>query len=484
MSMLRGGVSASASTKLSPVPDFVVPPAADIRACEWWSPRTLFARGGPPEGDRILAKFVPELLDAFAAQGHAVLDDSDGAVDLMLAFAEIPDGDEPLARRVPERSFPLAFALERDFSLPAQPEHFVTLVSVPERLGGWSHNDVIEAARTAMARIGTPKIVFVSGDRASGVIHEATYCTLEGGHPSDHEDIAERLRDRLVTAACAQEVAGRHEVVEDGLPRGVWQQTPVPDAIVAAGKRMDALDLLPAPKQVSEYVSPELARLYERYLGIKGFSEGMLFAYDADSQTLMLTASGSWDVDKRALRREEVVAIGDRRGGKLQVLAPEGLPSPKGPSVEAWEMYELVLSVPKVRLARGADGEWTVDPDGPVEAPIIRAGIHAHVGVSAADERYIETIPANRELVPYGFGCGTDVMCDVARDSARRSRAIHDPSDPRLYVRWPMLYHGDTVVELWKPDAPPRPLEGLLDLYDPARLGAIDYTPDHIDQPV
>jgi len=96
----------------------------------------------------------------------------------------------------------------------------------------------------------------------------------------------------------------------------------------------------------------------------------------------------------------------------------------------------------------------------------------------------IETVPANRQLYPYGFGCGTDLMCGLAQDAARRARSINDPADPRAFVRWPMLYHGDTVLELWKPGRAGRPLEALLDLYDPARGGAIQYTPDHIHQPV
>ena len=193
----------------------------------------------------------------------------------------------------------------------------------------------------------------------------------------------------------------------------------------------------------------------------------------------MLTASGSWEVDKRAMSRDDIVATAGVRDGKVEVLAPDGA-RPKGPSVEALEMGILLEATPTVGL-REESGAWRVDPGGPRRASIVRAGIHAHVGVEAADADLIETVPANRERFPYGFGCGTDLMCEVVRDVARRSSAINDPSDPRRYVRWPMLYHGDTVIELWKPGAPERPLEGLLELYE---RGAIAHTPDHITQPV
>ena len=74
-------------------------------------------------------------------------------------------------------------------------------------------------------------------------------------------------------------------------------------------------------------------------------------------------------------------------------------------------------------------------------------------------------------------------MKELAQNAARRSSAITDLADPRLYARWQMLYHGDTAVELWKPNLPAQPLQGLLDLYDPHCIGAIQYTPEHIEQP-
>jgi hypothetical protein len=195
-----------------------------------------------------------------------------------------------------------------------------------------------------------------------------------------------------------------------------------------------------------------------------------------------VTASGSWEVDKRALRRDEIVPIAEMKNGKVKVWAPEGL-QPKGPSVEALEMYSLVSSVPTVRVTQNAQGDWVLDPAGEVTVPIIRAGIHVHVGVARVDETRVENVPTNRRAFAYGFGCGTDLMMELAQDAARRSHAILNPSDSRGYVRWQMLYHGDTAVELWKPGVPAQPLAGLLDMYDPTRVGAIQYTPDHIDQP-
>lgn len=465
----------------SVLPDVQLP-RADLRECNWWVPRTIAVLGKPVEGDRVQEQFLPQLLAAFEKQGHAVLTQPSGFVNLMLGFYDIPEGDEPLIDRIQERSMPFGLTLMREYGLKKRPENLVLMVTVHERLSTFTHTQAIEAARTVAARIGTPKVVFLSGDRKTGRLDEATYCTLEGGHPTDTTDIAGKLCDRLISMACAREVGGDYRVVENAIPREQWARSRTPEALIEAGHRMAALYLLPAPKRVSEYVSPDLARIYERYLGMKGFSEGMLFAFDPETRTMMVTASGSWEVDKRALHREEVVPIGALEEGKMLVYAPEGV-KPKGPSVEALEMYTLLQSVPTVRLGRAASGDWMLDPSGEVVAPIIRAGVHVHVGVKHIDEALVENIPPNRQDFPYGFGCGTDLMKELAQNAARRSRAITDPSDPRLYARWQMLYHGDTAVELWKPGLPAQPLSGLLDMYDPQRVGAVEYTPDHIDQP-
>jgi hypothetical protein len=457
-------------------------PREELRECAWWQPRTIAVLGEPCAGDRVQQQFLPQLLAAFEKQGHVVLSQPSGAVNLMLGFYDIPDTDAPLVERIQERPLPFGLTLMREYGLKKRPENLVLIVTIRERLSTLPHMQVIEIARTVAARIGTPKVVFLSGDRETGRLDEATYCTLEGGHPTDTTDIPAKLCDRLVSMACARDVGGDYRVVENAIPSALWDRSRTPEALIAAGHRMAALRLLPAPKRVSEYVSPDLARIYERYLGMKGFSEGMLFAFDPETRTLMVTASGSWEVDKRALRREEVVPIGGLEEGKMLVYAPEGV-KPKGPSVEALEMYTLLQSVPTVRLSRTGAGEWVLDPSGDVVAPIIRAGIHVHVGVNFIDESLVENIPPNRQDYPYGFGCGTDLMKELAQNAARRSRAITDPSDPRCYARWQMLYHGDTAVELWKPGLPAQPLVGLLDMYDPQRVGALQYTPDHIDQP-
>jgi hypothetical protein len=452
-------------------------PVGDVRECHWWRPLKVAFVGG--EHDPLpMATFRARLVESFRDQGHTIVTTDEATIDLLIDSVTIPDGPDPLATRVPERSQPLMLTVTKDYHLSRRPHNLAVLVGVRESLRTWPHVDVVSTARVTMAKIGSPKIVFVSGPEAD----EVTYCTLEGGHPTETHANVDGLRDRLVTSASAHEVGAQFDVHSDAISEATWNQTTTPDDIVRAGRRMDQLGLLPRPQQISDYVSAPMARVYQRYLGLSGFSEGMLFAVDPLTQTTMVTASGSWDVDKRALSRDEVTALSGVTGGRVQVQAPSGV-RPKGPSVEALEVLSLLEVTPRVRLSPDGAGGWRLDPDGETEVPIIRSGIHAHVGVVSADDSVVETIEPDRRNYPYGFGCGTDLMCEVARSTVERSSAINDPRDRRRFVRWPMLYHGEMVIELWKDGSESLTFDGLLDLFDETTGPAINFRSDHIDQP-
>ncbi|MGP3966556.1 hypothetical protein [Streptomyces sp. 6N223] len=451
----------------------------DLATLPWWRPCLVQLVGLGGQGPTLVA-FARQLLAAFEDQGHTVLEESHGDIDLLLMAVRVPDGPAPLKDRLPEQMPPLAVTTCQENGLTVGSRQVVALADVPERLGDLPHQEVVQIARTAMARMAAPKVLFITRGKRPGEVVEATLCTLEGGHPSETHRVPDRMRDRLVAAACARDVADSYEVVPDAVPARAWDASPAPAQLARAGRAMGELGLLPPPVDISRYVSPELARLYAQYLGWKRMSEGMLFVVDPELNALVVSASGSWDIDKRDLSRDEVTIVAlDPPDGPLRVLAPEGR-RPLGPSVETWEVREFLHAVPWIRVGRTSQGTWEQCPDGERQVPLIRAGLHAHVGVVRADDTRIETVPPDRERYPYGFGCGSDLMARVAADTVRRSRAVQDPGDPRHYVRWPMLYHGEMAVELWKPGLPAEPLSGLLDVF----AASVDFRTDHIEQPV
>ncbi len=457
----------------------------DIRECSWWRPLTVALVGEP--FDEAQKRLSDGLLATFEEEGHHIIHQPEkfpGRVDIMLTFHEIPQGDAPLQDRIEERHWPLALHLKREFGLEKRPENLITFVTISESLREMPHLEVVEIARIAMTRIGTPKVIFITGEPGSGRVEEVTLCTMEGGHPTISGDdwpyLLRDLSNRLVALACAQEVGGRYRVIKDALSREDWLSSSIPDDLIEAGHRMDQLDLLPPLLELSQWVSPSLARVYERFMNMKHFSEGMLCAWEPELNLMMVTGSGSWGVDKRHLEREDVVPIGEVSEGSILVYAPEGMAT-KGPSVETREFFEAFLRAPTVRL-RKVGKAWRIDPDGPVEAPLIRSIIHAHVGIIDVDDRLVEWVPTNREKFPYPFGCGTDLMMDVTLDALSRSNALHDPDDPRAVVLWNFENHGIAAAELWKGEPREHAIQLTLDMFDPEAVGAIRYTPDRIVQ--
>ncbi|MFI6585098.1 hypothetical protein [Embleya sp. NPDC050493] len=456
-----------------------------LEELDWWRSCSVRVVDPAPELSGVVRTFLDDLTAAFVRGGHRVVPrgENETRLDVVLVGVSVPDGPGSLAERIVEEPTPLMLKLRKEQGRQGVVGRLVAVAEVPERLSKMSHPEVVRAARILMARVGVFTVVFISPGALPGEVAEATLCTMEGGHPTETEDVAQGICDRLVAAACAHEVAGRHDVVRDAIGADAWAAARTPRSLAVAGTRMGDLGLLPAPHAMRDFVSPRLSRTYAMYLNLQGFSEGMLFAFDPDLDALVVTASGRWGVDKRDLSDGDLVAVDHRLNqGRLRVLAPEGM-QPMAPSVEAWEVCALFEAAPTVRVGRNAAGHWEWDPNGTREVPAIRAGLHAHVGVSYADSTLIESIPPDRDRYPYGFGCGTDLMIDVARSTLAASRALHDPADTRRYVRWPMLYHGEMALELWGPGRPEEPLRGLLDLFDPQVLGAVRFHPDHIDQP-
>lgn len=132
-------------------------PREDLRECTWWQPRTVAVLGEPSQGDRVQQQLLPQLLAAFEKQGHMVLSQPSGTVNLMLGFYDIPDTDAPLVERIHERSTPFGLTLMREYGLKKRPENLVLLVTIRERLSTLPHMQVIEIAEPWRRGLGRRK---------------------------------------------------------------------------------------------------------------------------------------------------------------------------------------------------------------------------------------------------------------------------------------------------------------------------------------
>lgn len=442
----------------------------DIRETDWFKPLTFSILNDPTPGDLAQSRFDGAFRVVMEEQGHTLIPDARSEprgerLNLLLTYENVPADRRLIKDRVEEHIPPLALALTVKYSLPERPENLFTVITIPERLSDKSHDFVVNLVRASAAKIGSPRITFLSADRNTGEIYEITNGTLEGGHDTtivkegDVVEAVKESRDRMVAVGSTEVVGNKYRVQEEVIEKESYEQMIGPGILIAAGQRMDKLGLLPEPLMVSKYVSPRLAEFYKRFLNMANFSEGMLFVRDPKTGLIMTTASGSWNVDKRHLRRDEVsILTGIDEEGYLQVAGVKGLKA-KGPSVEAREMYKLMAKYSN-----------------------IRAGFHSHVGINDIDENIAEWVRDYENYV-HGFCCGTDHNERVTLDAGGRSEVINGLDLSRAIAVWRLRYHGIVAVEIENEITQGlQPFDHLLDAFDPNKTGAVLYDPHHIHQ--
>jgi len=131
------------------------------------------------------------------------------------------------------------------------------------------------------------------------------------------------------------------------LPEALWSGDAITESISRAGRKLDELDLLPAPFPMDELLSPRDFRHIRRLFGIGGLSYGNISArYDADR--FWMSASG---VDKSrlmAIGRDILMVTGydPARNGMLVSHPPRV--EPRRVSVDAIEHWMIYREHPDV----------------------------------------------------------------------------------------------------------------------------------------
>jgi ribulose-5-phosphate 4-epimerase/fuculose-1-phosphate aldolase len=170
----------------------------------------------------------------------------------------------------------------------------------------------------------------------------------------------------------------------------LWDGDELTDSIRTAGRRLDALGLLPAPFPVEELVDERDLRHIKRLYGIGGLSYGNLSARK-DAQRFWMSASG---VDKSQLevpgRDILLVSDYDAEARRIVLSVPPGV-EPRRVSVDAIEHWKIYRE-------------------------------HADVGAILHVHAWLEGIAAT-EL---NFPCGTEELADsVARLLAAEPYPAH-----------------------------------------------------------
>jgi ribulose-5-phosphate 4-epimerase/fuculose-1-phosphate aldolase len=225
--------------------------------------------------------------------------------------------------------------------------------------------------------------------------HSCHFVTPERGHyaipyTGDLKSWVHEIVDRITPLATSRLVIDNR--FDPDLEPELWDGDELTESLYEAGKRLDALGLLPAPFPLHDIVPEKELRAIKRIYGIGGLSYGNL-SVRKDEQRYWMSASG---VDKSNLRvvGKDILMVKDyeQETGTMVLSVPPNV-EPNRVSVDAiehWMIYQ--------------------------EHPDVNAIVHVHA--------WIPGIPATE----FNYPCGTAelavAVADIIRDEHQPSHAV------------------------------------------------------------
>jgi ribulose-5-phosphate 4-epimerase/fuculose-1-phosphate aldolase len=244
--------------------------------------------------------------------------------------------------------------------------------------------------------------------RADDAVH-TYFVTLEQGYyPAPDlagEDYFDYVYDRLHPLASSQLVID-NEFVPD-LEKELWDGDALTKQLGAAGRRLDALALLPAPFPIHELLDERDLRHIERLYGIGGLSYGNL-SVRKDVRRFWMSASGVDKGNMTAVGRDMLLVKGfdDKRNVMLLSVPPQV--KPRRVSVDAIEHWMIYT-----------------------EHPRVGAIVHVHA--------WMEDVPSTTINYPCGTIQLARAVAELLRESSTPDRAVVGLKNHGLTITGPSL---------------------------------------------
>jgi ribulose-5-phosphate 4-epimerase/fuculose-1-phosphate aldolase len=171
---------------------------------------------------------------------------------------------------------------------------------------------------------------------------EQGYFTIEGG---DEEGLFAEIFERLYPLASAQLVINNE--FHPDLEAELWNGDDLTTGLADAGRRLDALNLLPAPFPIDELLSPRDMAHVRRLFGIGGLSYGNLSARK-DTRRFWMSASGVNKAAMKTVGRDILMVKGYDAERNVILLSVPPRIEPRRVSVDAIEHWMIYTQHPGV----------------------------------------------------------------------------------------------------------------------------------------
>jgi DNA-binding transcriptional ArsR family regulator len=331
--------------------------------------------------DPALLKMAVGLRRVFESHGHRIQFIPEGDVRLVFNFID-PRRPRPFRRR-------------------GQGTFVISITVTDEPV-----EDVLKQAYPLLIRSLANLCIYLvrSGDAV-----ETYFVTLEQGHyhvPHLSEDgYHDYLYQRLLPLASSELVINNQ--FDRDLPPELWEGDELTRQLAEAGRRLEALNLLPTPFPIQELLPERDWRHVTRLFGLGGLSYGNL-SVRRDATTFWMSASG---VDKGKLQligRDMLLVKGFDPARRLMLLSVPPHIEPRRVSVDAIEHWMIYT-----------------------EHPSVGAIVHVHA--------WMEGVASTTMNYPCGTRQLAQAVADLVREALDPGRAVVGLRNHGLTITGPSL---------------------------------------------
>ena len=159
------------------------------------------------------------------------------------------------------------------------------------------------------------------------------------------KEFFDKIVDRIEPVASSQLVIN-NDFYKD-LPEELWDGDEVTRSLREAGKKLDGLNLLPAPFPLEEVLTERDIRFLKKLYGIGGLSYGNLSARK-DGSHFWMSASGIDKSDMKEVGRDFLYITGYDEDNQAMKVSVPPLVKPRRASVDAIEHWKIYTAHPEV----------------------------------------------------------------------------------------------------------------------------------------
>lgn len=163
--------------------------------------------------------------------------------------------------------------------------------------------------------------------------------------PEETESFFQKVYERLEPVASSQLVINNN--FNENLHESLWNGNRLTEKMYLSGKKLDAMNLLPAPFPLENYLTSRDMRQLKKLYGIGGLSYGNLSSRE-DEKHFWMSASGVNKANMRNIGQDILYITGFNEGSNaMEISVPPNI-TPKRASVDAIEHWMIYKEHPDV----------------------------------------------------------------------------------------------------------------------------------------